>query len=165
MIISVAAMVEDLIAHGRAAHRKGDVAAARSLFQTALTLGPNSATVEGLGFAAYLAMEFDEAIDLWQQSYAGYRADGNGVGAVRMAPCSATCTASSLETGQSDLDGSRAPQHLHGVAADSSERGWVDPARYVAAAAARDAAIARCHSGQPAGHGRLHQRQCRDALA
>jgi hypothetical protein len=30
-------------------------------------------------------MEFDEAIDLWQQSYAGYRADGNGVGAVRMA--------------------------------------------------------------------------------
>ena len=48
---------------------------------------------------------------LWQQPYAGYRADGNGVGAVRMAPCSATCTASSLETGQSDLDGSRAPQH------------------------------------------------------
>ena len=85
MIISVAAMVEDLIAHGRAAHRKGDVAAARSLFQTALTLGPNSATLEGLGFAAYLAMEFDEAIDLWQQPYAGYRADGNGVGAVRRA--------------------------------------------------------------------------------
>jgi tetratricopeptide (TPR) repeat protein len=85
MIISVTATVEDLIADGRAALRKGDVAAARGLFQAALTLGPNSTALEGLGFAAYLAMDFDEAIDLWQQSYAGYRADGNGVGAVRMA--------------------------------------------------------------------------------
>ena len=85
MIMSVAATVEDLIADGRAALGKGDVAAARALFQAALTLGPNSTALEGLGFAAYLAMDFDEAIDLWQQSYAGYRADGNGVGAVRMA--------------------------------------------------------------------------------
>jgi hypothetical protein len=50
-----------------------------------LSLGPNSAALEGLGFAAYLAMNFDEAIAYWQQSYAGYRADGNGVGAVRVA--------------------------------------------------------------------------------
>ncbi len=94
------------------------------MFQTALTLGPNSATLEGLGFAAYLAMEFDEAIDLWQQSYAGYRADGNGVGAVRMAPCSATCTASSLETGQSDLDGSRAPSTCLGLPPIRRREGW-----------------------------------------
>ena len=166
MIISVAATVEDLIADGRAAHRKGDVAAARGLFQTALTLGPNSATLEGLGFAAYLAMEFDEAIDLWQQPYAGYRADGNGVGAVRMARMLGYLygiVVGDWAIGPGWI--ARAPAHLLGVAADSSERGWVDPARYVAAAAARDAAIARCHSGQPAGHGRLHQRQCRDALA
>lgn len=165
MIISVAATVEDLIADGRAALRNGDVAAARGLFQTALTLGPNSATLEGLGFAAYLAMEFDEAIDLWQQSYAGYRADGNGVGAVRMArmlgyPYGIVVGDWAIGPGWI----ARA-QHLLGVAADSSERGWVDPARDVAAAAAGNAAIARCHSGQPAGHGRLHQRQCRDALA
>ena len=110
-------------------------------------------------------MEFDEAIDLWQQSYAGYRADGNGVGAVRMArmlgyPYGIVVGDWAIGPGWI----ARA-QHLLGVAADSSERGWVDPARYVAAAAARNAAIARCHSGQPAGHGRLHQRQCRDALA
>ena len=64
MIISVTATVKDLIADGRAALRKGDVAAARGLFQDAVAFGPNSAALEGLRFAAYLAMDFDEAINL-----------------------------------------------------------------------------------------------------
>jgi len=130
-----------------------------------LTLGPNSATLEGLGFAAYLAMDFDEAIDLWQQSYAGYRADGNGVGAVRMARMLGYLYGIVVGDWAIGSGWIARAQHLLGVAADSSERGWVDPARYVAATAAGNAAIARCRSGQPAGHGRLHQRQCRDALA
>ena len=105
MIIIVATSANELIADGRAALRVGDAATARSSFEAALALGPNSAALEGLGFADYLAMDFDEAIDLWQQSYAGYRADGNGAGAVRVRACSATCTASLLETGQLDPGG------------------------------------------------------------
>ena len=70
MIIIVATSASDLIADGRAALRVGDAATARSSFEAALALGPNSAALEGLGFADYLAMDFDEAIDLWQQSYA-----------------------------------------------------------------------------------------------
>lgn len=85
MIISMTAAVDDLIADGQAALQTGNAAAARSSFGAALSLGPNSAAVEGLGFAAYLAADFDETIDLWQQSYSGYRADGNGAGAVRVA--------------------------------------------------------------------------------
>src|SRR6187200_167626 len=40
-------------------------------------------------------------------------------------------------------------QHLLGVAADSSERGWVDPARYVAAAAG-NALLGAIQGNQPA---------------
>ena len=126
MIISVTATVEDLIADGRAALRKGDVAAARGLFQAALTLGPNSTALEGLGFAAYLAMDFDEAIDLWQQSYAGYRADGNGVGAVRMARMLGYLYGIVVGDWAIGSGWIARAQHLLGVAADSSERGWVE---------------------------------------
>jgi hypothetical protein len=64
MIISMTAAVDDLIADGQAALQTGNAAAARSSFGAALSLGPNSAAVEGLGFAAYLAADFDETIDL-----------------------------------------------------------------------------------------------------
>ena len=60
MIIIVTATASDLIADGQAALRRGDAAVARNSFQAALSLGPDSAALQGLGFAAYLAMEFDE---------------------------------------------------------------------------------------------------------
>jgi hypothetical protein len=49
MIIIVTATASDLIADGQAALGRGDAAAARNSFQAALSLGPNSAALEGLG--------------------------------------------------------------------------------------------------------------------
>jgi DNA-binding CsgD family transcriptional regulator len=125
MIINVTATVSDLIADGQAALRKGDGVAARALFQAALSVGPNSAALEGLGFAAYLAMDFDEAIDLWQQSYAGYRADGNGLGAVRVARMLGYMYGIVVGDWAIGSGWIARAQHLLGLAPDSSERGWV----------------------------------------
>lgn len=50
------ATVSNLIADGQAALKEGQAAGAHDLFQAAWSLGPNSAALEGLGFAAYLAM-------------------------------------------------------------------------------------------------------------
>jgi DNA-binding CsgD family transcriptional regulator len=125
MIISVTATASDLIADGQAALRKGDAAAARASFQAALSVGPNSAALEGLGVAAYLAMDFNEAIDLWQQSYAGYRADGNGLGAVRVARMLGYMYGIVVGEWAIGSGWLARAQHLLGGAADSSERGWV----------------------------------------
>jgi tetratricopeptide (TPR) repeat protein len=125
MIIIVTATASDLIADGQAALRKGDAAAARASFQAALSVGPNSAALEGLGFAAYLAMDFDEAIDFWQQSYAGYRADGNGLGAVRVARMLGYMYGIVVGEWAIGSGWIARAQHLLGGAADSSERGWI----------------------------------------
>ena len=125
MIISLTAAVDDLIADGQAALQTGNAAAARSSFGAALSLGPNSAAVEGLGFAAYLAADFDETIDLWQQSYSGYRADGNGAGAVRVARMLGFMYGIVVGDWAIASGWIARAQHLLGVAADSSERGWV----------------------------------------
>jgi tetratricopeptide (TPR) repeat protein len=90
-----------------------------------LSLGPNSAALEGLGFAAYLAMNFDEAIAYWQQSYAGYRADGNGVGAVRVARMLGYMYGIVVGDWAIGSGWITRAQHLLGGAGDSSERGWV----------------------------------------
>ncbi len=119
------ATVEGLIADAKAALTKGDAAAARDLFQTALSVGPNSAALEGLGFAAYLAMDFDEAIDLWQRAYAGYRAEGNGVGAVRIARMLGYLYGTVVGDWAIGSGWIARAQHLLDLAADSSEKGWV----------------------------------------
>jgi DNA-binding CsgD family transcriptional regulator len=95
------------------------------LFQTALSLGPNSAALDGLGFAAYLAMDFDEAIDLWQRAYAGYRAEGNGVGAVRIARMLGYLYGTVVGDWAIGSGWIARAQHLLDLAADSSEKGWV----------------------------------------
>jgi hypothetical protein len=125
MIISMTAAVDDLIADGQAALQTGNAAAARSSFGAALSLGPNSAAVEGLGFAAYLAADFDETIDLWQQSYSGYRADGNGAGAVRVARMLGFMYGIVVGDWAIASGWIARAQHLLGVAADSSRGvGW-----------------------------------------
>jgi DNA-binding CsgD family transcriptional regulator len=125
MIMTMTATVSDLIADGQAALRKGEAAAARDLFKAVLSLGPNSAALEGLGSAAYLAMEFDEAMDLWQQSYAGYRADGNGVGAVRVARMLGYMYGIVVGDWAIGSGWIARAQHILHSATDSSERGWV----------------------------------------
>ena len=125
MIIIVATSASDLIADGRAALRVGDAATARSSFEAALALGPNSAALEGLGFADYLAMDFDEAIDLWQQSYAGYRADGNGAGAVRVARMLGYMYGIVVGDWAIGSGWIARAQRLLDLAVHSSEKGWI----------------------------------------
>jgi|SoiMetStandDraft_5_1073268.scaffolds.fasta_scaffold00029_13 DNA-binding CsgD family transcriptional regulator len=125
MIIIVATSANDLIADGRAALRVGDAATARTSFEAALALGPNSAALEGLGFADYLAMDFDEAIDLWQQSYAGYRADGNGAGAVRVARMLGYMYGIVVGDWAIGSGWIARAQHLLDLAVHSSEKGWI----------------------------------------
>jgi tetratricopeptide (TPR) repeat protein len=125
MIKTVAAPIGDLIAEGQAALRSGDAAAAHNSFQAALSLGSNSSALEGLGYASYLAMDFDDAIDQWQQAYAGYRADDNGAGAVRMARMLGYMYGVVVGDWAIGSGWIARAQNLLIVADDSSERGWV----------------------------------------
>ena len=125
MIKTVAAPIGELIAEGQAALRSGDAAAAHNSFQAALALGSNSSALEGLGYASYLAMDFDDAIDQWQQAYAGYRADDNGAGAVRMARMLGYMYGVVVGDWAIGSGWIARAQNLLAVAEDSSERGWV----------------------------------------
>jgi DNA-binding NarL/FixJ family response regulator len=77
--------VEELVAEGRAAIRRGDAAGAREAFTAAMTDAPTGAVLEGVGHVAYLDLEYDRAIAAWEQAYAAYRGSGDHAGAVRVA--------------------------------------------------------------------------------
>jgi DNA-binding CsgD family transcriptional regulator len=125
MIMIVVASIGDLIAEGQTALRTGDAAAARSSFAATLSLGPNSSALEGLGYASYLALDFNEAIDNWQQAYAGYRADGSGAGAVRMARMLGYMYGVVVGDWAIGSGWIARAQNLLTAAEGSSERGWV----------------------------------------
>jgi hypothetical protein len=67
-------------------------------------------------------MNFDEAIDYWQQSYAGNRADGNGAGAVRVARMLGHMYGIVVGDWAIGSGWTTRAQHLQGVAGDSSEK-------------------------------------------
>jgi DNA-binding CsgD family transcriptional regulator len=75
----------ELISQGREALRRGDGAAARRAFEDARAESNSGAVLEGLAQAAYLELDFPRSIDTWQEAYAAYRAEGDGVGALRVA--------------------------------------------------------------------------------
>src|SRR5690349_12052662 len=77
--------VDELVAEGRAAIRRGDAAAAREAFAGAMTDAPSGAVLEGSGHVAYLELEYDPAIAAWERAYGAYRAAGDHVGAARVA--------------------------------------------------------------------------------
>lgn len=77
--------VDDLLATGWAALRSGDAEAARAALEQAAESGGGPRAAEGLARAYYLDMDFARAIASWEQAYAGYRANADTVGAVRVA--------------------------------------------------------------------------------
>ena len=85
MIDEVTMPVDDGLAAGRAALRAGDAVGARRVFEAALAQSPSAAATEGLARAAYLELDFGAAMELWEQAYSDYRADGDRLGAVRTA--------------------------------------------------------------------------------
>ncbi|MEA3020308.1 MAG: hypothetical protein QOI47_1832 [Actinomycetota bacterium] len=107
----------------RAALRAGDGAAARNLLQDA---DPARGDVsECLARAAYLLLDFDAAIELWERAYAAHRDARDQLGAVRVARTLAYMNGMVRGDG-AVMSGwlSRAQTLLDG-AEESSEWGWV----------------------------------------
>jgi tetratricopeptide (TPR) repeat protein len=81
--------VDDLIAEGRAALPAGDARRAREAFEAA-DRGFGDAErpaeiLDGLARVAYLELDFQNAIALYERAYGRYRAQGDRVGAVTVA--------------------------------------------------------------------------------
>ena len=124
--------VSPLIAEGRRALRSGDAASARAIFERAGAESARGDVLEGLARAAYLDLDYAEAIERWEQAYAAHRAADDRVGAVRVARM--------LAYMHGTVVGDRAvmsgwlgrARTLLGDAAGSLEGGWVslDGARF-----------------------------------
>jgi thioredoxin-like negative regulator of GroEL len=67
---------EELLAEGRAALRAGDAAEARRVLEQALATSPSGEVLEGPARAAYLALDFEQAIREWEHAYAAHRGAG-----------------------------------------------------------------------------------------
>ena len=77
--------VQELLAEGRAALMAGDAAEARRALEQVLATSPSGEVLEGLARAAYLALDFEQAIREWEQAYAAFRGAGDQLGMVRVA--------------------------------------------------------------------------------
>jgi DNA-binding NarL/FixJ family response regulator len=89
MIWTMGAGAEELIAEGRGALRAGDARRAREAFEAARAdddSGDERAEIlDGLARVAYLELDFQQAITLYERAYGRYRAQGDRVGAVTVA--------------------------------------------------------------------------------
>ena len=85
MIVGVDNTGEAFLLEGRDALRRGDAESARDAFEAARGSVPEGQVLEGLARSAFVAREFDLCIDLWEQSYAVFRAAADGASAVRVA--------------------------------------------------------------------------------
>lgn len=111
---------------GRSALRDGDGEAARRAFERARDEGLGAAALEGLGQAAYVLVELDEAIARWQEAYAGYREAGEHTAACRTARNLAGLCGSYLgdwAVAQGWL--ARARRLVDDSDPDSTEIGWI----------------------------------------
>jgi tetratricopeptide (TPR) repeat protein len=123
--LAVTTPSDDLLDVGRAALRSGDAAAARQAFERALAEAESGDLIEGLARAAYLDLDFPQAISEWERAYAVHRQSGDQLGAVRVARTLAamyTTISGDLAVASGWL--ARA-QTLLAEGADSPERGWV----------------------------------------
>ena len=68
--------VSPLIAEGRRALRSGDAASARTIFERAGADPARGDVLEGLARAAYLELDYAEAIEGWERAYAAHRDAG-----------------------------------------------------------------------------------------
>jgi DNA-binding NarL/FixJ family response regulator len=116
----------ELVAEARSALRVGDGARARGLFERARELTPGDAEIiEGLARAAYLELEFSEAIEGWKRAYTAHRAADDDVGAVRVARMLAFMYGSVVGDGAVAGGWLARAQTLLADTADAAETGWV----------------------------------------
>ena len=115
---------EPLIAEARAALRRGDATAARAAVAP-INDSAGGDVVEVLAVAAYLELDYPEAIAKWERAYAAHRSSGDEVGAIRVARTLACMYGTII--GDWAIGGgwlSRA-QTMLTEAPDSSQAGWV----------------------------------------
>ena len=117
--------VDDLLATGWAALRSGDAVAARAALERAAESGGGPRAAEGLARASYLDMDFAQAITLWEQAYAGYRANADTVGAVRAARTLAGVVGQVTGDFAVCRGWLARADSLLGAVPDAPERGWV----------------------------------------
>ena len=113
----------ELIAEGRAALRAGDAAGARRAFER--TDSESAEVIEGLARAAYLEMNFAEAIASWERAFAAYRDSNDHVGAVRVARTVAYMYLAVVGDWAVGSGWLARAQTLLGNSVESPERGWV----------------------------------------
>jgi DNA-binding CsgD family transcriptional regulator len=121
-----AAARTELIDGARSALRGGDAARARALLEEACAEGPDDPHVnECLARAAYLQLDFPAATEYWQRAYAAFRAEGDSLGAVRVARSLAPLYGMVFGDGAVMSGWISRAQTLLGETADSAEAGWV----------------------------------------
>jgi DNA-binding CsgD family transcriptional regulator len=125
IIDDVSATKAELIATGRDALRRGDGAAARVAFSAARELGEDGSVLEGLAKAAYLELDYSQAIALWERTYATYRDEGDGVAAARTARMLAYMYGTVVGDGAVMQGWHARAQDLLSKADETSEAGWV----------------------------------------
>jgi ATP/maltotriose-dependent transcriptional regulator MalT len=114
------------VAEARSALHGGDAALARRLLERALEAAPGDAEViEGLARAAYLELDFTEAIEGWRRAYTAYRAADDAVGAVRVARMLSFMYGSVVGDGAVASGWLARAQTLLADTADAAEAGWV----------------------------------------
>jgi DNA-binding NarL/FixJ family response regulator len=117
--------VEQAIAEGQAALKRGDANRARDAFERALAESSRGAVIEGLARASYLMLDFQGAIEGWERAYATYRASGDSLGAIRVARTLAGLYMAVVGDRAVCNGWLARAQTLLGDRAGSSERGWI----------------------------------------
>lgn len=118
--------MSDLIERARSALRGGDADGARRLFTQASEQSPEDPDVlEGLARVAYIERDFSAASDYYQRAYAGFRADGDTWGAVRVARSLAPLYGMVFGDGAVMSGWLSRAQTLLGDDTGSLEAGWV----------------------------------------
>ena len=79
------APIDELIADGRAALRRGDSAGAREVFELARDQAASGDVLAGLAQASFLEQDVPTAVEGWERAYTAYRDEDNHVEAGRTA--------------------------------------------------------------------------------
>ncbi len=77
--------LSQLIAEGRTALRSGDSASAREIFERARGESACGDVLEGLARAAYLDLDYAQAVEQWELAYVTHREADDLMGAIRVA--------------------------------------------------------------------------------
>ena len=117
--------VENPLAQGLAALRAGDAAGARRALDRAYAESPSGAAIEGLARAAYLELDFTQAIEVSEHAYSVFRDAGDHVGAVRVARSLAYLYGSIVGDGAVMAGWLARAQTLLGEETATAEGGWV----------------------------------------